>query len=361
MMRQCRQLNADRVTLAHDAAGHDDRHDPGLADQIAVAVAIQCRRHQSGLQAIELAARVAQSGDLDDSLAAEAQARPSRQSEQVDPRCRYILAHQARQYLEAAHPQFLEQFGVNHVDLAQIRRRRVFRDSRAVLDGRALMRVAVHPKPLDEANAVVIWLRQAVRRAATHSRDDAASGVHAAPHRLRKAGLRFSIKAAMPSFWSSVAKVEWNRRRSKRNPSASVVSNARLTDSLTIIAIGVDSSAMRVATASASSSNLSAGTMRLTSPARSASAASIMRPVRHKSIALALPIKRGRRCVPPAPGIVPRLISGCPKRAFSAAMTMSHIIATSQPPPSAKPPTATMTGLRHCATRSQPDVMKSSA
>ena len=58
--------------------------------------------------------------------------------------------------------------------------------------------------------------------------------------------------------------------------------------------------------------------------------------------------------------IVPRLISGCPKRAVSAAMTMSHIIAISQPPPSAKPATAAMTGLRHCATRSQPWVMKSS-
>ena len=65
--------------------------------------------------------------------------------------------------------------------------------------------------------------------------------------------------------------------------------------------------------------------------------------------------------MPPAPGIVPRLISGWPKRAFSAAMTMSHIIAISQPPPSAKPATAAMTGLRHCATRSQPLVMKSSA
>ena len=43
-------------------------------------------------------------------------------------------------------------------------------------------------------------------------------------HRLRKAGLRFSMKASMPSFWSSVAKVEWNSRRSKRTPSARVVS-----------------------------------------------------------------------------------------------------------------------------------------
>ena len=64
------------------------------------------------------------------------------------------------------------------------------------------------------------------------------------------------------------------------------------------------------------------------------------------SIALALPIARGSRCVPPAPGMMPSLISGWPNFAVSAAMTMSHIIASSQPPPSAKPATAAITGLR---------------
>src|SRR5574337_1590484 len=53
------------------------------------------------------------------------------------------------------------------------------------------------------------------------------------------------------------------------------------------------------------------------------------------SIALALPIARGRRWVPPPPGIRPSVISGWPNRAESAAITMSHIIASSQPPPSA--------------------------
>ena len=42
--------------------------------------------------------------------------------------------------------------------------------------------------------------------------------------RFLKAGLRFSAKAAMPSFWSSVANMAWNTRRSKRRPSANVVS-----------------------------------------------------------------------------------------------------------------------------------------
>ena len=39
-----------------------------------------------------------------------------------------------------------------------------------------------------------------------------------------KAGFRFSTNAAIPSFWSSVAKSEWNSRRSNRMPSPSGLS-----------------------------------------------------------------------------------------------------------------------------------------
>ena len=52
-------------------------------------------------------------------------------------------------------------------------------------------------------------------------------------------------------------------------------------------------------------------------------------------LALALPTARGSRCVPPMPGITPSLISGWPNCALSAAITMSHIMESSQPPPSA--------------------------
>jgi hypothetical protein len=90
----------------------------------------------------------------------------------------------------------------------------------------------------------------------------------------------------------------------------------------------------------------SCGTTRATSPALSASAASIIRSVRHISIALALPTARVRRCEPPMPGATPRLISGWPKRALSLARMKSAIIASSQPPPRAKPLTAAIHGLR---------------
>ena len=154
-------------------------------------------------------------------------------------------------------------------------------------------------------------------------------------YRFLFTGLRFSMNAAMPSERSSSANVEWNRLRSTFMPSDSGVSNARLMASLAIAAAGRDIEAIFSAAASASSINLSAGTTRLTRPERSASAASIIRPVRQRSIALDLPIARVSRWVPPMPGMVPSVISGWPNFAVSEAMMMSHIIASSQPPPSA--------------------------
>ena len=77
-------------------------------------------------------------------------------------------------------------------------------------------------------------------------------------------------------------------------------------------------------------------------------------------MALDLPIARGKRWVPPAPGMMPILISGWPNLALSAAITKSHIMASSQPPPKAKPLTAAITGLRMLRMVSQLRVMKSS-
>ena len=53
--------------------------------------------------------------------------------------------------------------------------------------------------------------------------------------------------------------------------------------------------------------------MRLTSPILRASEASIDSPVKRSSFAFVTPTIRGSRCVPPAPGMTPIRISGCPK------------------------------------------------
>ncbi len=118
-------------------------------------------------------------------------------------------------------------------------------------------------------------------------------------------------------------------------PGRAGCSKAALTISLTAMAASGGIAAIASAVLSASSSSSAAGTTLATRPERSASAASIIRPVRHISIALALPIAQVRRCEPPMPGVTPSLISGWPNFALSAAMMKSAIIATSQPPPSA--------------------------
>ena len=51
---------------------------------------------------------------------------------------------------------------------------------------------------------------------------------------------------------------------------------------------------------------------RIQQPDLSASSAATNRPVKIKSFALAGPMSRGRRCVPPPPGMIPSRISGCP-------------------------------------------------
>ena len=85
----------------------------------------------------------------------------------------------------------------------------------------------------------------------------------------------------------------------------------------------------------ASASSAASGTTRATRPAASASRASMLRPVRHISMALALPTARVSRWEPPMPGVTASLISGWPNLALSAAMMKSAIIASSQPPPNA--------------------------
>ena len=54
---------------------------------------------------------------------------------------------------------------------------------------------------------------------------------------------------------------------------------------------------------------------------------------------------RGSRWVPPKPGVMPRPVSGWPNLAFSLARRMSQVMASSHPPPRAKPLTAAMVGL----------------
>ena len=88
-----------------------------------------------------------------------------------------------------------------------------------------------------------------------------------------------------------------------------------------------------------------AGTTRLISPSCNALDASIESPVSASSRAMAMGSRLGSRMSPPAPATSPRLASGMPKVAWSAATTRSHESMISHPPARAAPFTAAMIGL----------------
>ncbi len=74
-----------------------------------------------------------------------------------------------------------------------------------------------------------------------------------------------------------------------------------------------------------------------TTPSDSASAAPTRRPDAIIAAAAAAPISRGRRCVPPAPGISPRVTSGRPTSPSGSMTRRWQASASSSPPPSVVP------------------------
>ena len=88
-----------------------------------------------------------------------------------------------------------------------------------------------------------------------------------------------------------------------------------------------------------------AGTTRLTSPHRAASAAVKRLPVSRNSTAIGRGSLVGSRSRPPASATMPSVTSVSANSACSAATTKSAARTSSKPPPKASPLTAAMTGL----------------
>ena len=80
-------------------------------------------------------------------------------------------------------------------------------------------------------------------------------------------------------------------------------------------------------------------------PSLRASAALIRTPPQINSIDFSMPINLGKRCVPPAPGIIPKVTSGNPIAVPSCAIRASQPRANSKPPPNAAPCNAQTTGF----------------
>jgi hypothetical protein len=148
-----RQLDINRIPGPDFASRRYDTHHTRLADQVSIFITIQYGRKKSLLEVVQLCARISQAGDRDHRRAAQMKACPLGQGKQVKTFGRYVFAQVTRQYLETAPLQFLEQFGMNQVNLAEIRLRRVFRDTGAMLDSHAGMGVPFHADPGDQLDA----------------------------------------------------------------------------------------------------------------------------------------------------------------------------------------------------------------
>src|SRR5271157_100419 len=159
-------------------------------------------------------------------------------------------------------------------------------------------------------------------------------------------GARFSAKARAPSRASSEVKTGCMSRAAWSHRPAAGQSPPCWAISLVAMSASGPLAAIFSASSSAAASAWPSSTTRLTRPISAARRASIGSPVSSSSSARA----RGTRCAsssaPPAPATSDRLTSGTPNRAEAPATTRSHASSSSNPPASAQPSAAPISGLR---------------
>jgi hypothetical protein len=170
-VRSIRALDADQVALVHDPSRHDDPHDPGEADQRAALVAPPRRLHEPGLQAVQLPARIAQPGDLDDRLLADVQRAPAREREEVEATSRDVLSHEPDVDLEPLGAKVDVQLRREQMDLTQVRLGGIAREPAQVLHRGATMRIALDAETREQPDALPCLLADRVLRAQVNGDD----------------------------------------------------------------------------------------------------------------------------------------------------------------------------------------------
>jgi len=93
---------------------------PALRTHLAVVIASKNSVEQTWLESIDLSARVAQPGDLDDRLGPNTELRTSGQCEQVQIPGGDVLAELTRLDVEALLTKLSEQLGVDEVHLSEV-------------------------------------------------------------------------------------------------------------------------------------------------------------------------------------------------------------------------------------------------
>ena len=162
-----------------------------------------------------------------------------------------------------------------------------------------------------------------------------------------KLGLRFSMKALIPSFAPFLVNSHEKIADSKSNPCSKVVSRVAFIERFAPISELMDLLAMAFTISLTACSKFYVGSScAIFNPW--ASLASIGKPVRIILFATFSPTILGKICVPPRPGMIPSVISGNPNCALSEHRMMSQRRASSKPPPKALPCTTPTSGLWCC-------------
>ena len=86
------KLDADPIAGTGFARGENDGHDPGLADEAALGVAVEDGLHEAGLEPVDLGTWIAQAGDLDDGAVAKMEPGAGREAEEVEAARGDVLA-----------------------------------------------------------------------------------------------------------------------------------------------------------------------------------------------------------------------------------------------------------------------------
>lgn len=136
----------NRIPHPHDAAGDHHRHHAAFADHAAVGGFVEHGGHQAGGEAVDVFAGAAEAGHFDQRFVPQPQAGTAREAEQVDPAGRNVLTQLAGANAEALFRQFIEQFGMHQVDLAQVGRIGVFPLVIAVLNRAPKVGIALDPE-----------------------------------------------------------------------------------------------------------------------------------------------------------------------------------------------------------------------
>src|SRR5215212_8553208 len=158
-------------------------------------------------------------------------------------------------------------------------------------------------------------------------------------------GSRFSAKAIAPSRASSLVNTGPAMAPCFSHASASVQSSALATIFFDASSASGPLRAISAARSSATCTALPGSASRLTTPSWCARSARIGSPVSAISIATWYGMRLGRRMSAPPAATSERLASGIPMRASRAATMRSQASAISNPPATAKPSMAAMSGL----------------